>query len=52
MDIASLSSGLALSGVGQQVDVGVLKALQNLSKATAAELFSSIGLGSQVDSYA
>ena len=52
MDIGALSSGMALSSVGQQVDVGVLKALQNLDQNVAAELFASIGLGSGVDASA
>lgn len=49
MGIGALSSGMALASVGQQVDVGVMKALQNLDKNVASELFASIGLGSGID---
>jgi uncharacterized PurR-regulated membrane protein YhhQ (DUF165 family) len=52
MDVGALSTGLATSAVGQQVDVGVLKTLQNLDKNLAAELFASIGLGQAVDTRA
>ena len=52
MDLSSIASGLAASSVTQGVDVGVLKAVQNLDQAQAALLFSSIGLGSQVNTFA
>jgi len=52
MDVSALSSVLASSSVGQQVDVGVLKALQNLQTNVAAELFASLGLGQSVDTRA
>ena len=49
MDPVALSTDLAASSVGQQVSVSVLRAVDNLSKNVAAELFSSLGLGSNVD---
>jgi hypothetical protein len=52
MDVGSLSTAMTMSAVGSQVDVGVLKAVQNLDQAVAAELFSSIGLGGSVDALA
>ena len=52
MDIASLSTGMAASAVGQQVDVGVLRAVQNLDENVAAELFASMGVGRSVDALA
>ncbi len=56
MDISSIASGLAASGVASgvtgAVDVGVLKAVNNLDAATAAVLAASLGLGSNVDAYA
>ena len=51
MDLANIAGG-GLASVGQQVDVGVLKALQNLDRNVTAELFSSLGLGTVVDAYA
>lgn len=51
-EIGQLSSVLASGSVGQQVDVGVLKALQNLEANVAAELFASLGLGQSVDTRA
>ena len=50
MDVAGLAGG-SLTSVGEQVDIGVLGALQNLDKNVAAELFSSIGLGGTIDRY-
>jgi hypothetical protein len=52
MDLSGIASGLAASSVTQGVDVGVLRAVQNLDQAQAALLFSSIGLGSGVDAFA
>lgn len=52
MDVASLRTALASSAVGQQVDAGVLRTLQNLDKNVAAELFASLGLGTGVDASA
>jgi len=49
MDLGSLSTGMAMSAVGSQVQIGVLKSLQNLDKSLAAEMFASIGLGQSVD---
>lgn len=52
MDPVSLSTGLAQSAVSSQVGVSVLKSLQNLDKSLAAELFGSIGLGTNVNALA
>lgn len=52
MDVGALSTSLSLSTTGAQVDVGVLKALQNLDSAVGAQLAASIGLGQNVDAYA
>jgi len=52
MDIAAIASGLSSSSVGQNVDLGVLKALQNLDQAVAGQLAASIGLGTGIDTYA
>jgi len=47
MDISGIEGGVA-----QQVDIGVLSALQNLEQNVASQLFSSLGLGTVVDAYA
>jgi hypothetical protein len=52
MSLSSIASGLAASSVSEGVDIGVLKAVQNLDEVQAALLFSSIGLGAGVDAYA
>lgn len=52
MDVGALSTGLAAVNVGTQIDVGVLKAAENLDQNLVARLFSSIGLGSGFDAYA
>lgn len=52
MDVGSISTELAQGAVAGQVDVGVLKAVQNLDQNVAAELFASIGLGNGVDASA
>lgn len=52
MDIGSLSTGLAQGAVAQQIDLGVLKSVQNLDRTATADLFASIGLGSGIDAYA
>lgn len=52
MDISALSSTMATGGVAQQVDVGMLKALQNLEVNLTSELFATIGLGQSVDTHA
>lgn len=49
MDVSALACAMSLASTGAQVETGVLKAIQNLSQNVAAELFASIGLGSQVD---
>lgn len=52
MDAVSLSSSLAAASTGQGVQIGVLKAVQNLDLNTTAELFASIGLGANVSALA
>ena len=52
MDVASLSTTMTAASVGQGVQIGVLKAVQNLDLATTAELFNSIGLGNAVNTVA
>lgn len=52
MDLGSISTGLAQSGVASQVNVSVLKSLQNLESTLAGELFGSIGVGRSVDAFA
>lgn len=52
MDAASLSTSMLLSSVGGQVNIGVLKAVQNLDKTLTAQMFASIGLGGAVDTSA
>lgn len=52
MDIGSVASGLALSSTVAGIDVGVLKAVQNLDANVSAELFSSIGVGTFVNTSA
>lgn len=52
MDVAGVSSSLALAGVAGQVDTGVLEMLLNLDQTVAAQLAASIGLGTAVDAYA
>jgi hypothetical protein len=52
MDVAALSTDLSLSAAAGQVDLGVLKAVQNLDQNVGAQLAASIGLGRNVDAYA
>ncbi|MFN2448795.1 MAG: hypothetical protein ABR508_03240 [Candidatus Baltobacteraceae bacterium] len=49
MDAAALSTALASSAANQQVAVSVVRAVDDLDRNVAAELFSSIGLGAAVD---
>lgn len=52
MDLGSIATGLAGQSVGNSIDVGVLKAVQNLEMTQASMLAASIGLGTHVDAYA
>ena len=52
MDAAGVSSALSSAGVATGVDLAMLKAVQNLDQAVAAQLAASIGLGTAVDAYA
>ena len=52
MDVAAVASDLSSAGVALNVNLGVMKLLQNLDQAVGAELAASIGLGTVVDAYA
>lgn len=52
MDIASLSTGLSGGAVSLDVNVAVLKAVQNADAAVGQLLAASIGLGNNVDAFA
>ena len=52
MDVTALASAMSLTSTDTKVNVGVLKAVQNLSLNTAAELFASLGVGSRIDASA
>lgn len=52
MDLGSVSTGLAQAAVSTQVNVSVLKSLQNLESTLAGELFGSIGIGTTIDAQA
>ena len=47
--VASLSTGLAAASVSEGVSVSLLSNIQTLDKIVAAKLFSSIGLGNNID---
>ncbi|HEY8296782.1 MAG TPA: hypothetical protein VIG32_01995 [Candidatus Baltobacteraceae bacterium] len=50
--MGAIASGLASASVSGQVDVGVLKAVQNLDQTLVNQLFGSIGLGQGVNALA
>jgi hypothetical protein len=52
MEISDIASGLAAQSVTSGVNIGVLKAVQNLDQTQSALLFSSIGIGAGIDTYA
>lgn len=52
MDLSSVATGLVASNVSGSIDVGVLKAVQNLDQNQAAMLAASIGLGGNFDRFA
>ena len=52
MDLQSIATGLAASSVSQGVDLGVLKATNQLDAIQASVLAASIGLGTRIDAYA
>lgn len=49
---AALSTGLSATAVADQVQIGVVRSVENLEKTVASELFNSIGLGQTIDSRA
>jgi hypothetical protein len=52
MGVGALASSMALSSVASQVSTGVMKDIQNLQADLVSRLFSSIGLGNGIDTYA
>lgn len=52
MDIAALSTSMALSNTASSVTLGVLKDTQNLQQDLVARLFGSMGIGNSIDAYA
>ncbi len=52
MDLSGIATSLAMTSVAQSVDVGVLKAVQNLDAASSAMMFASIGVGTGIDAFA
>jgi hypothetical protein len=52
MELESIASGLAAGSVSSSVNIGVLNAVNTLDQSTAAVLFSSLGIGGGVDTYA
>ena len=52
MDLSSIGSALSTGGVSEQIDIGVLNAVQNLEQISSALLFASIGIGTGVDASA
>ena len=52
MDIAAASTATSLSSVAQNVNLSVLKAVENLDSNVGALLAASIGLGTGIDAYA
>lgn len=49
---AALSTSLSASSVADQVQVGVVRSVNNLDKTLATELFGSLGLGQNIDIHA
>ncbi|MDE2482787.1 MAG: hypothetical protein KGN02_11400 [bacterium] len=52
MDLSSIATGLAAASVTQGIDIGALKATQQLDSIQASVLAASIGLGRNIDAYA
>ena len=52
MDVASIATGLSQAQVSGSVDASVLKAVQNLAVDQVDRLFATLGLGTNVDTYA
>lgn len=50
--LSTIASGLVSGSVADTVSMDVLKAVNNLTASQSALLFSSIGLGRSVDTYA
>lgn len=46
---AALSTSLSASSVSDQIQVGVMRSVDNLDQTLASELFGSLGLGQNVD---
>lgn len=52
MDLSSVATGLAAAGASNGINIGVLKAVNNLAETQSAILFASIGLGASVNALA
>lgn len=52
MDVGAIAGNMALSAVGGQVSVGVMKSVQNLEQDLVSRLFGSLGVGNNVDTHA
>lgn len=50
--LGNIATGLVSASVSEGLNVDVLRAVNNLSEVQSALLFSSIGLGRSVDTYA
>lgn len=52
MDIAALSTSLALSNTASSVTMGVMKDAENLQEDLVSRLFGSLGIGTGIDASA
>lgn len=52
MDVGAIATGMAMSSVGSQVTLGVMKDVQSLEQNLVSRLFGSMGIGNGVDAYA
>ena len=50
--LSNIATGLVSASVSDGLNVDVLRAVNNLSEAQSALLFSSIGIGRSIDVYA
>lgn len=52
MDVASVATGLAQAQVSGGVDASVLKSVENLAADQVDRLFATLGIGTNVNTYA
>ena len=52
MDVGEISGALAAANVSNGIGVSLMKDLGNLQGDLAARLFSTMGLGQNIDTYA